>query len=81
MRTVTVHSENSINFTQNAERICFALNCYKKLFPSHTFKEMAQVFGLSHTNARRYYYGMHHFNPGCQGTCYNQMREGAHVPI
>ena len=56
-------------------------NLYKKYYPDHSFKKMAKHLGLSHTNARRYYYGVHHFNPGCQGTCYNQVRKGACVTL
>lgn len=85
MKTVNVDTEHSIQFTPNAERICLALNYYKRLVPSSTFKEMAKVFGLSHTNVRRYYYGMHHYNGNGSnknwGVCYNQVREGACVPI
>jgi hypothetical protein len=40
---------------------------------------MAEVFNLSETNARRYYYGVHHFNPGFGG--YTQMRQGACVTL
>ena len=56
-------------------------NLYKKYYPNHSFKRMADHLGLSQTNARRYYYGVHHFIPGCQGTCYNQVRKGACVTL
>lgn len=79
MRIPKVHPENSINFTKNAAFWCQMINLYKKIYPSHTFKQMAQHFGLSETNTRRYYYGVHHFNPGTDG--YTQMRQGACVTI
>jgi hypothetical protein len=40
---------------------------------------MAEAFNLSETNIRRYYYGVHHFNPGTNG--YTQVRQGASVPL
>jgi hypothetical protein len=62
MRSVSVHSENSINFTKSAKFYCEMTNLYKKLYPNHSFKKMAEHFGLSETNTRRYYYGIHHVN-------------------
>jgi hypothetical protein len=79
MRTVTVHSEKSINFTKNAKFWTEMTNSYKKCYPTHSFKKMAEHLGLSETNARRYYYGIHHYNPGTFG--YTQLREGACVTI
>ena len=54
-------------------------NAYKKAYPMDSFREMAEYLGLSETNARRYYYGIHHYNPGSSG--YTQLREGACVTI
>ncbi len=54
-------------------------NAYKRLYPKHSFKQMAEHFDLSETNCRRYYYGVHHFNPGSNG--YTQVRFGACVTL
>lgn len=83
MRTVNVHSENSINFTSKAALYCVMFNTYKRMFPHRTFKEMAKAFQMSETNVRRYYYGIHHVNGESikwkKG--YTQIRKGACVPI
>ena len=79
MKTVKVHETNSINFTDFAKTWCIILNTYRRFYPTCSFKHMAEVFNLSETNTRRYYYGMHHFNPGMNG--YTQMRQGACVTI
>ena len=52
-------------------------NLYKKYYPEHSFKRMAKQLGLSETNARRYYYGIHHYNAGYFGCGYTQIRKGA----
>lgn len=54
-------------------------NLYRKIYPTHSFKQMAEHLSLSETNARRYYYGVHHYNPGTNG--YTQVRQGACVAI
>ena len=83
MRQVKVHSENSINFTKNAKFWCQMTNLYKKHYPDHSFKRMANQLGLSETNARRYYYGVHHVNGEAvrwkKG--YTQIRQGACVTL
>jgi hypothetical protein len=79
MKTIKVHPEKSINFTEFAKTWCMILNTYKRFYPECTFKQMSEVFNLTETNARRYYYGVHHFNPGFNG--YTQMRQGACVTI
>jgi hypothetical protein len=79
MRTIKVHPENSINFTKEAKFWTEMTNAYKKCYPKHSFKQMAEHFDLSETNCRRYYYGVHHFNPGMNG--YTQVRLGACVAI
>jgi hypothetical protein len=79
MRTVSVHPEKSIRFTKHAEFWCAMINVYKKEYPRDSFKQIAQHFGLSESNTRRYYYGVHHAN--LFGCGYNQMRRGASVPI
>lgn len=83
MRTVKVHSDKSIRFTQNAASWCQMLNAYKKHYPNSTFKDMAKLFNLSETNARRYYYGVHHVNGEAirWAKGYTQMRQGAAVHI
>lgn len=80
MRTIKVHSTNSIRFTQNAQIWCDILNTYKRLHPNRSFKQMAERFNLSETNARRYFYGCHHFNNQPQKG-YTQMRQGAKVTL
>jgi hypothetical protein len=42
---------------------------------------MADHLGLSQTNARRYYYGVHHYNAGYFGCGYTQVRKGACVTL
>lgn len=79
MRTVKVHPEKSINFTKDAAFWCQMINLYKKIYPTHTFKKIADHFGLSEVNARRYYYGVHHYNGGGGG--YTQVRQGACVTL
>lgn len=83
MRTIKVHPEKSINFTHDARIICDLLNFYKRKYPHCTFKDLANIFGYSETNVRRYYYGIHHVNGIAvqwrKG--YTQMRKGACVPI
>ena len=81
MRSIKVHPEKSIRFTKHAEFWCIMINLYKKIYPTHSFKQIAKQFNLSESNTRRYYYGVHHFNPGCMGVCYNQVRRGASVPL
>ena len=56
-------------------------NLYKKHYPDHSFKRMAKHLGLSQTNARRYYYGVHHYNAGYFGCGYTQVRKGACVTL
>lgn len=79
MRTVKVHPTQSINFTVKAMFWTEITNAYKRLYPHHSFKVMAENLNLSETNARRYYYGVHHCNPGANG--YTQMRQGACVAL
>jgi hypothetical protein len=78
MRLVHVHPEKSINFTKNAKFWTEMTNAYKKCYPMHSFKQMAEHLGLTETNARRYYYGIHHLN---SKECYSQMRQGACVTL
>lgn len=81
MRSVTVHPEKSIRFTPHAQMWCNILNTYRRFHPTHSFKKMAQVFNLSETSARRYYYGVHHANLGYFGNGYSQVRRGACVTL
>jgi len=81
MRTVSVHSEKSIRFTNHSKFWCEMLNNYRKCYPKHSFAQMAKHFNLSETSARRYYYGIHQFNGGLFGPCYNQVRRGACVTL
>jgi len=78
MRVVNVHPEKSIRFTKEASFWCEMINLYKKIYPSHSFRQIAERFNLSETNARRYYYGVHHFNGRSH---YTQVRRGACVTI
>ena len=83
MRQVKVHSENSINCTKKAKFWCEMINHYKKEYPTHSFKKIAKFFGMSETNTRRYYYGIHHVNGEAilwkKG--YTQIRQGACVTL
>jgi hypothetical protein len=83
MKTVKVHSEKTINFTKNASFWCEMINLYKKIYPTHSFRKIAEHFNLSETNTRRYYYGVHHVNGIAvrwkKG--YTQMRQGACVTL
>jgi squalene cyclase len=81
MRTVAVHPEKSIRFTKHAAFWCEMINLYKRNYPKHSFRQIAEHFELSETNARRYYYGIHHHNAGYFGCGYTQFREGACVTI
>ena len=87
MKLVKVHSSKSINFTKDASFWCEMTNLYKKYYPDHSFERMSKHLGLSQTNARRYYYGVHHFNGGYEGSPergyrgYTQVRKGACVAI
>ena len=81
MRPVLTHPEKSIRFTPHAQMWCNILNTYKRFHPTHSFKQMAEVFNLSESNARRYYYGVHHRNGGYFGDCYSQVRFGAAVTL
>lgn len=55
------------------------INLYKKIYPTDSFKQIAQHFKMSETNVRRYYYGVHHRN--VSGDCYSQVRQGACVTL
>ena len=84
MKIVKVHPIKSINFTKDASFWCEMTNLYKKYYPDHSFERMAKHLGLSQTNARRYYYGVHHYNGGYDGfpeRGYTQVRKGACVAI
>jgi len=78
MRTVKVHPEKSINFTEHAKYWCELINLYKRCYPDHTFKQIAKHFNLSEVNTRRYFYGIHH---EIEGESYSQMRQGAAVTL
>jgi hypothetical protein len=77
MKLVKVNSSKSINFTKNAQFWTEMTNAYKRCYPQDSFKKMAKHLGLSETNARRYYYGVHHYNAGYFGQGYTQIRQGA----
>ena len=78
MKPVLTHPEKSIRFTSHAQMWCNILNTYRRFHPKHSFKQMAEVFNLSETSARRYYYGVHH---RYFGDSYTQVRRGACVTI
>jgi response regulator of citrate/malate metabolism len=79
MRIVKTHPEASINFTEHAQILCQILNEHMKMYPTTTFKELAELCQMSQTNVRRYYYGVQHYIH--RGTSYTQIREGASVAI
>jgi len=79
MRTISTHSENSIRFTKKAQFWCEMTNLYRRLYPDHSFRKMAEFYELSETNCRRYYYGIHHYNNHPE--FYTQIREGACVDL
>ena len=81
MRTVYTHPEKSLKFTEFAKTWCIILNTYKRFYPDCSFKKMSEVFNLSETSTRRYYYGVHHVNLGLFGCGYTQVRQGACVPL
>jgi len=81
MRPVLVHSTKSIRFTKNAAFWCEMINLYKKIYPKHSFHQIAEHFELSESNTRRYYYGVHHYHGSGREYGYTQVREGACVPI
>jgi len=83
MKTPKVHSTLSIRFTEHAKTWCETINHHKRVFPEHTFKQIARCYDLSETNVRRYYYGLHHVNGQAiqWGKGYTQMRKGACVSI
>ena len=82
LRTITVHSENSIRFTPAAKEITQQLNEYRRANGEVSLKEMARIFGLRETNCSNYYYGRHHYIGGYgNGINYQQMRRGACVDI
>lgn len=81
MRPIKVHPEKSIRFTEHAKFWCEMINLYKKVYPTHSFKKIAEHFNLSETSIRRYYYGVHHVNLGYFGNGYSQVRQGACVTL
>jgi hypothetical protein len=85
MKTIKLHPEKSIRCTENALMWCSVLNHYRKEHPKASFREMGEQFGMTETNARRYYYGIHHYNSGYDGknpyNTYTQLRKGACVQI
>jgi hypothetical protein len=81
MRSVAVHPEKSIRFTKHAAFWCEMINLYKKIYPKHSFRQIAEHFELSETSTRRYYYGIHHHNAGYFGPSYSQIRQGACVTL
>ena len=78
MRSVSVHPTKNIRFTDHAAFWCQMINLYKKIRPDHSFKQIAEIFNLSETSIRRYYYGIHHH---IGGRGYSQVRYGACVPL
>jgi hypothetical protein len=81
MRSVKVHESKSIRFTKHAAFWCEMINLYKKVYPKHSFQQIAAHFELSETSTRRYYYGIHHHNAGYFGPSYSQIRQGACVTL
>ena len=80
LRTITVHSEDSIRFTSRAKEITQELNEYRRGNGEVSLKEMARIFGLGETNCTHYYYGKCYPQDDF-GYGYTQMRRGACVDI
>ena len=82
LRKITVHPEDSIRFTPRAKKITRQLNEYRRANGEVSLKEMARIFGLRESNYAAYYYGKHYYMGGPHnGTCYQQMRQGACVDL
>lgn len=80
-RNVTVHSSAFCRLTTRAQLWTQVLNQYMHACPTTTLHQLAKYFGLSYSNARRYYYGMHQRNSCDFGGNYNQIRFGVKVDI
>jgi hypothetical protein len=79
-RKVTVHESAFCRLTERAQLWTQVLNNYMRNFPTTSLKDLAEHFGLSYTNARRYYYGIHQKNDFDLGN-YSQVRYGVKVDI
>ena len=76
LRTITVHSENSVRFTPiSAKKITQQLNEYRRANGEVSLKEMARIFGLGETNCSNYYYGRHHYHGWMYGAITNKCAE------
>jgi hypothetical protein len=56
MRNIQVHSTHSIRFTNYAKTWCEIINQHRKVFPEHTFKQIAKCYDLSESNVRKQAY-------------------------
>lgn len=82
-RQVNVHESAFCRLTERAQLWTQVLNNYMRMFPTTTLYQLARFYGLSYTNARRYYYGMHHLNGyrAGYGSNYSQVRFGVKVDL
>ena len=85
MRTLKVHSKNSVKFTDHAQKLCHLTNTFMRQNPNSSIAMMArhirenENIKLSEVSLRRYYYGVHHLNE--YPRAYSQVRLGASFPI
>jgi DNA-binding NarL/FixJ family response regulator len=70
---------SSVNATDQS--LNWTVQCNKLRKEGYTFKDIALALNISETNARRYYYGIHHtLAPRGYGS-YTQIRIGSCCPI
>jgi hypothetical protein len=87
MKQVTVHESASCRLTVKAQFWTQVLNNHMRCFPSTTLYQLSRQFGMSYTNTRRYYYGMHQRNvtwtprDGWVKGVYNQVRLNVKVDL
>lgn len=79
-RQINVHPSAYCRLTERAQLWTQVLNQYMRNFPTTTLKDLANYFGLSYSNAKRYYYGVHQRNNSPTGN-YTQVRYGVKVDL
>jgi response regulator of citrate/malate metabolism len=62
------------------ESLTWTVRCNSLRKQGYTFKDIALALNISETNARRYYYGLHHTLIPKSGS-YTQIRIGSCCPI
>lgn len=63
------------------ESLKWTVECNKLRKQGYTFKDIALALNISETNARRYYYGIHHTLSPMKYGSYTQIRIGSCCPI